>query len=73
MGFFDSLSDMLEAALPWSQAEAEAPKEDDSEEKVRYCFLDDARYALWDDWGSSWCWRGCRWVKKVSAGAFEDD
>jgi len=33
MGFFDSLSDMLEAALPWSQAEAEAPKDDDSEEK----------------------------------------
>jgi hypothetical protein len=38
MGFFDSLSDMLEAALPWSQAEAEAPKEDVSEEKVRLLF-----------------------------------
>jgi ubiquinol-cytochrome c reductase subunit 6 len=38
MGFFDSLSDMLEAALPWSQAEAEAPKEDDSEDKVRLLF-----------------------------------
>jgi hypothetical protein len=38
MGFFDSLSDMLEAALPWSQAEAEAPKEDDSEEKVSSLF-----------------------------------
>ena len=29
MGFFDNLSDMLEAALPWSSAEAEAPKEDE--------------------------------------------
>lgn len=32
MGFFDSISDMLEAALPWTQAEADAPKEE--EEKV---------------------------------------
>ncbi|KAN0106466.1 Non-heme 11 kDa protein of cytochrome bc1 complex [Hyaloscypha variabilis] len=29
MGFFDSISDMLEAALPWSTAEAEAPKEEE--------------------------------------------
>jgi hypothetical protein len=29
MGFFDSWSDLLEAALPWSSVEAEAPKEDD--------------------------------------------
>lgn len=29
MGFFDSFSDLLEAALPWSSAEAEAPKDDD--------------------------------------------
>jgi len=29
MGFFDSFSDLLEAALPWSNAEAEAPKEDE--------------------------------------------
>lgn len=33
MGFFDSISDMLEAALPWSTSEAEAPKDED-EEKV---------------------------------------
>lgn len=38
MGFFDSISDMLEAALPWSTAEAEAPKEE-GEEKVSACFL----------------------------------
>jgi hypothetical protein len=36
MGFFDSISDMLEAALPWSTAEAEAPKE----EKVRAFFFE---------------------------------
>ncbi|KAK2627321.1 hypothetical protein QTJ16_003287 [Diplocarpon rosae] len=30
MGFFDSFSDLLESALPWSSAEAEAPvKEED--------------------------------------------
>jgi hypothetical protein len=29
MGFFDSFSDLLEAALPWGNAEAEAPKEDE--------------------------------------------
>jgi hypothetical protein len=34
MGFFD----MLEAALPWSTAEAEAPKEEE-EEKVCGSFL----------------------------------
>ena len=38
MGFFDSISDMLEAALPWSTAEAEAPKEED-ETKVGTVFL----------------------------------
>jgi ubiquinol-cytochrome c reductase subunit 6 len=37
MGFFDSISDMLEAALPWSSAEAEAPKEE--EEKVCASFF----------------------------------
>ena len=38
MGFFDSISDMLEAALPWSTAEAEAPKEEE-ETKVGASFL----------------------------------
>jgi ubiquinol-cytochrome c reductase subunit 6 len=38
MGFFDSISDILEAALPWSSAEAEAPKEEE-EEKVCAFFL----------------------------------
>ncbi|CZS95974.1 related to ubiquinol-cytochrome c reductase complex subunit [Rhynchosporium agropyri] len=32
MGFFDSFSDLLEAALPWSTAEAEAPKEEEEKE-----------------------------------------
>jgi ubiquinol-cytochrome c reductase subunit 6 len=39
MGFFDSISDMLEAALPWSTAEAEAPKEEEEETKVGASFL----------------------------------
>lgn len=38
MGFFDSFSDLLEAALPWSSAEAEAQKEDD-EEDVKVCVI----------------------------------
>ena len=38
MGFFDSFSDLLEAALPWSSAEAEAQKEDE-EEDVKVCFF----------------------------------
>lgn len=40
MGFFDSFSDLLEAALPWSSAEAEAQKEDEEDVKVRLvsCF-----------------------------------
>ncbi|PMD46239.1 Non-heme 11 kDa protein of cytochrome bc1 complex [Hyaloscypha variabilis F] len=33
MGFFDSISDMLEAALPWSTAEAEAPKEEETKDE----------------------------------------
>ncbi|KAG4443804.1 hypothetical protein IFR05_000704 [Cadophora sp. M221] len=32
MGFFDSFSDLLEAALPWSMAEAEAQKEEEEED-----------------------------------------
>ncbi|KAH9216400.1 ubiquinol-cytochrome C reductase hinge protein-domain-containing protein [Leptodontidium sp. 2 PMI_412] len=32
MGFFDSFSDLLEAALPWSTAEAEAQKEEEEED-----------------------------------------
>ncbi|XMA15659.1 hypothetical protein WAI453_008450 [Rhynchosporium graminicola] len=35
MGFFDSFSDLLEAALPWSTAEAEAPKEEEEKEDVK--------------------------------------
>ncbi len=34
MGFLDSWSDLLEAALPWSNVQAEAPKEDDEDVKV---------------------------------------
>lgn len=37
MGFFDSISDLLDAALPWSTAEAEAPKEEEA--KVGASFL----------------------------------
>jgi cell division protein YceG involved in septum cleavage len=33
MGFFDSWSDIVAAATPWSMVEAEAPKEEE-EEKV---------------------------------------
>ncbi|CAL3969175.1 unnamed protein product [Diplocarpon coronariae] len=32
MGLFDSFSDLLEAALPWSSAEAEAPQKDEEED-----------------------------------------
>ena len=53
MGFFDSISDMWEAAVPWSVAEAEAPKEeteekdDGDEEKVRaYCLFSGVRGAV---------------------------
>ncbi len=38
MGFFDSFSDLLEAALPWSSAEAEAQKEEEDED-VTVCLL----------------------------------
>lgn len=34
MGFFDSLSDLWEAATPWSQGEAEAVSGGASEEKT---------------------------------------
>jgi len=45
MGFFESLSDLFEAATPWSAIEAEAPKEE--EEKVR-----SASFCLrWDGMG----------------------
>jgi len=33
MGFFDALSDLLEAATPWSTVEAEAPAEDKKDEE----------------------------------------
>jgi ubiquinol-cytochrome c reductase subunit 6 len=39
MGFFDSISDMLEAALPWSTAEADAPAAKEEETQVGAFFL----------------------------------
>lgn len=39
MGFFDSWSDMFEAALPWSSAEAEAQKEDEEEDSKVCLFV----------------------------------
>jgi hypothetical protein len=34
MGFFDTLSDLVGAAMPWAEVEAEAPPKEE-EEKVR--------------------------------------
>lgn len=36
MGFFDTLSDLIEAATPWSQVEAEAPAK---EEETTVCIF----------------------------------
>ena len=44
MGFFDSFSDMLEAALPWSSAEAEAQKEEEEEDSKVCLFFVSGRH-----------------------------
>lgn len=49
MGFFDSFSDLLEAALPWSTAEAEAQKEEE-EEDAKVCLF----YVLGGTNGWNW-------------------
>lgn len=48
MGFFDSFSDLLEAALPWSSAEAEAQKEEE-EEDVTVCLFYFNLATCWED------------------------
>lgn len=35
MGFWDTITDLVEAAAPWSTAEAEAPESAPEESKVR--------------------------------------
>ena len=55
MGFF---SDLLEAALPWSEAHAEAPKEED----VKVCLI--SLYYGWRDGIEEWvvsCYEGRVW------------
>lgn len=44
MGFWDTITDLVDAATPWSVAEAEAPAADDKAEdsKVRAAFLEGA-------------------------------
>lgn len=34
MGFFDAVGDLLSAAMPWGEVEAEAPAKEEEEEKV---------------------------------------
>lgn len=43
MGFFDSWSDLISAATPWSEVEAEAPAAPEEEEEVKVCYVFFAR------------------------------
>ncbi len=45
MGFFDTLSDLVDAAVPWSNAHAEAAPEskEDSEVRSALCFCYERR------------------------------
>tara|TARA_R110002060_G_scaffold40054_2_gene51315 strand:- start:409 stop:663 length:255 start_codon:yes stop_codon:yes gene_type:complete len=57
MGFFDSFSDMLEAALPWSSAEAEAQKEEEEEDSKVCLFFVSGRHKRMET--------GCECVKFI--------
>jgi ubiquinol-cytochrome c reductase subunit 6 len=50
MGFFDTLTDLIEAAVPWSQVEAEAPatEKKDEEADATVCTIEDDEGAIDD-------------------------
>ncbi|KAH6723974.1 ubiquinol-cytochrome c reductase complex subunit [Leptodontidium sp. MPI-SDFR-AT-0119] len=52
MGFFDSFSDLLEAALPWSTAEAEAQKEEEEEDAKSLAVGETEQTEVWGGSGS---------------------
>lgn len=47
MGFFDTISDLFEAATPWSQVEAEAPADTKEEEATEVCL---SRFCYGGQW-----------------------
>lgn len=53
MGIFDTFTDMLEAALPWSEARAEAAEaeEKDDEKVCFFCSFGDVERCGWVEWG----------------------
>ena len=56
MGFFDSFSDMVAAATPWSQVEAEAPaaQKDDGAETEDSVSISNPWIRVWYIFGTLW-------------------